>query len=130
MILVDTSALLALLDPDDEYHERAAASFDDLMGSGSPLTHNYVVLESTALIHRRAGAVATRRFLDDFTPLLRIVWVDEDLHRRAVGRWLAELRRGSSLVDHVSFEVMRDRGMDRAFAFDRGFARAGFALVP
>jgi predicted nucleic acid-binding protein len=40
------------------------------------------------------------------------------------------VRRRTSLVDWVSFEVMRRRGIETAFAFDRDFATAGFAVVP
>jgi predicted nucleic acid-binding protein len=35
-----------------------------------------------------------------------------------------------TLVDLVSFEVMRRLQIETAFAFDRDFARHGFALVP
>jgi predicted nucleic acid-binding protein len=35
-----------------------------------------------------------------------------------------------SLVDAVSFAVMRERGIAEAFAFDRHFLIAGFTLVP
>lgn len=30
----------------------------------------------------------------------------------------------------VGFQVVRDAELDRAFAFDNDFARAGFAVVP
>lgn len=36
-----------------------------------------------------------------------------------------------SFVDWVSsFQLMRDAGLDRAFAFDGDFAREGFAVIP
>jgi hypothetical protein len=35
-----------------------------------------------------------------------------------------------SLVDAVSFAVMRERGISTAFAFDRHFVTAGFVVVP
>jgi predicted nucleic acid-binding protein len=40
---------------------------------------------------------------------------------------IAANRRDLSLVDAVSFDVMRRRGISRAFGFDRQFAEAGFA---
>jgi predicted nucleic acid-binding protein len=45
-------------------------------------------------------------------------------------RGLVASRRQVSLVDLVSFEVMRREGIDTAFAFDRDFERAGFQVVP
>lgn len=43
---------------------------------------------------------------------------------------LATPRSKISLVDRVSFEVMRARGINEAFAFDRDFAAAGFVVHP
>lgn len=130
MILVDTSALLAFLDADDEHHQRAVEAFDHLVLDGRPISHNYIVLESAAIVHRRGGSRVVRRFMEDIVPLLELIWIEEPLHRRAARGWLAELSRGSSLVDRASFEVMRDHGIDRAFAFDRDFVRAGFNIAP
>ena len=59
-----------------------------------------------------------------------MVFVDEDLHRAAVTALLAGVRRRVSLVDWVSFELMRRRRIERAFAFDRDFERQGFEAVP
>jgi predicted nucleic acid-binding protein len=43
---------------------------------------------------------------------------------------LAAARRKVSLVDWVSFEVMRRTGIDVAFAFDDDFRAQGFRTVP
>lgn len=67
--------------------------------------------------------------LDAFIPALSIVYVDEVLHRRAFAAFLAGLRRHVSFVDWVTFQLMRDAGLDRAFAFDSDFGREGFAVV-
>ncbi len=54
------------------------------------------------------------------------------LDRDAAGHTahLKAVRRRSSLVDHVSFEVMRRRGLEAALALDADFAAAGFRVVP
>ena len=51
-------------------------------------------------------------------------------HDRAVAAYLAGLRSGVSLVDQVSFEVMRDEVIDTAFAFDDDFVDEGFRVAP
>ena len=130
MTFVDTSALLAFVDGDDEWHESAVAAMEDLLAGGGATTHSYVVVETEALVHRRLGSAVARKLLEDVIPALSLVWVDEDLHGRAVATHLRGLRRGSSLVDHVSFELMRRRSIRSAFAFDRDFGREGFTLVP
>jgi predicted nucleic acid-binding protein len=127
---VDTSALYALLDRDDDNH-RAAASWFQGSDSGALdlLTHSYVVIESTALIHHRLGMGAARALLEDVVPAMTLVLVDESLHRAGVSAYLAA-RSAPSLVDRVSFELMRHRGIAEAFAFDRDFEVAGFSTVP
>lgn len=130
MTFVDTSALLAFLDADDDWHGQAVPVLEDLVRTGEALTHNYVLVETEALTHRRLGGAAARKLLERLVPALSMAWVDRELHGRAVGSHLAGLRRGSSLVDHVSFELMRDREIERAFAFDRDFRREGFEVIP
>lgn len=42
---------------------------------------------------------------------------------------LIAARRGLSLVDYTSFEIMRREHLNRAFAFDRHFREHGYDLV-
>jgi predicted nucleic acid-binding protein len=129
-VLVDTSALYALLDRDDLNHVLAANALADLRGSADLVTHNYVVLESAAVVQRKLGAAAVRDLLEELVSGLDVVWVDEDLHDGGVTALLAAAKRHVSLVDWVSFELMRRRGLETAFAFDRDFAAQGFETVP
>jgi predicted nucleic acid-binding protein len=54
--------------------------------------------------------------------------VDEDLHASGIRELEASKKRQISLVDHISFLVMRRRDVATAFAFDPDFASAGFRL--
>lgn len=128
---VDTSAVYAVLDRDDAFHAHAADALRRLHDEGTALvTHNYVLLESVNLIHRRLGPRAARAFHQDIAPLMDVVWVDDRLHLVAMIALLATGRRDLSLVDCVSFETMRARGLQQAFAFDRRFVEQGFAIMP
>ena len=127
--LVDTSAIYALLAGNDENHAAANEALDSF-AEEPLLTHNYVVLESAALVQRRLGVPAVRALFDDLLPAFELIWVDEHTHRAAAAALIASANDRVSLVDWTSFEVMRQRGIDRAFAFDDDFAEQGFALVP
>ena len=127
---VDTSALFALLDRGDANHPGAAKAFPRLLRDERLLTHNYVLLESTALVHRRLGPAALRALLEDLVPALEVAWVDEELHRAGTSAMLAAVRRRISFVDWVSFEVMRRQRVEQAFAFDEDFAAQGFRTIP
>jgi uncharacterized protein len=131
VILVDTAAFYALIDDRDPNHGRAISVISDLVEADETLlTHEYVVVETTALVQRRLGLGALRRFVDDLLPLVEIAWVDQDLHREAREALLAAGRRTVSLVDWTSFLVMRRHGVRRAFTFDPDFGAEGFEVVP
>lgn len=129
---VDTSAFFALMSLDDDAHDPASRWLDSTAADGDELlvTHNYVVSESIALIHRRLGAQAVRTFVDHVLPVCEVRFIDPLLHDRAIVACLAGLRTGTSFVDAASFQLMRSDGIRRAFAFDRDFVHQGFETVP
>jgi predicted nucleic acid-binding protein len=94
------------------------------------LTHEYVLVETTALIQRRLGIGALRRFIDGLLPIVEVAWVDGHLHAEAREALLAAGRREVSLVDWTSFLVMRRHGVHQAFTFDADFAAQGFDVLP
>jgi predicted nucleic acid-binding protein len=126
---VDTSALFAFLDRGAADHDAVVRAMAPLLAERGGVTHNYVVVEAEALVHRRRGAVAARRLMEVLS-LIEIAWITPELHARAVESHLADMRRRTSLVDHVSFAVMRERGIGEALALDGHFREAGFAVVP
>lgn len=129
--LVDSSAFYAYLDARDRNHQLARMTLTELIEARDDLvTHNYVVVESSALIQRRLGAEAVRVFLDDVLPAVRILWIDEPTHPLASAAMLGSLNRGVSLVDWTSFVTMRELGIDRAFAFDADFKSQGLQVIP
>jgi predicted nucleic acid-binding protein len=126
--LVDTSAIYALVSEKDGHHAQAEVLAARLAATREPLlVHTYALCEAFALVHRRLGP-ATAEAMDAGLRSIETVVVDRALHDRAVARWAAGDRRRWSLVDAVSFEVMEERGIDTAFAFDPDFERAGFRL--
>jgi predicted nucleic acid-binding protein len=126
LIFVDTSAIYALADSADPRHVEAKRLLSSLVERSEILvTHNYILVESIALIQNRLGANAalkTAASADAFD----VEWVDRNLHERAVLEFGRSARRGVSLVDQVSFLLMRARRIETAFAFDRDFVREGF----
>ena len=128
---VDTSALMAVMDADDQNHEPASATWKDLVAGETVLVcSNYILVEALALIQNRLGIEAVRTFQDDVVPLLQIEWIDMQGHERSVTALLIAGRRQLSLVDCASFDTMRTLGMTTAFVFDHHFAEQGFRCIP
>lgn len=128
-VFIDTSALYASLDAADQAHLEAADVFRSLHGS-ELVTHNYVVVETVALVQRRLSVAAVRDLTEGLLRPVRVVWVDQELHTAALASMVAARQRRVSLVDHTSFLVMRREGITTAFAFDPDFATEGFKVLP
>src|SRR4051794_7864464 len=128
--LVDTSALFAILDRDDPQHSRASAWFGEGRDQSERLvTHNYIALESAALVRGRLGGDAVAALFDSLLGSIHVMFVDETLHGAAV-RGPHARPTPPSPVGQVSFRFMRERGIQRAFAFDKDFEREGFEFLP
>ena len=127
---VDTSAFYAVLDRSDANHNSAASIWRKLLERDAALiTSNYVIVECFALMLNRLGKNATRVFQDDILPLLSVQWVNESDHLRGVSAFLTASRRKLSLVDCVSFVIMRDLGVKDVFCFDEDFQKEGFSCL-
>lgn len=129
-IFVDTSAFLAVLDIRDRSHPAADRIWQKIISAGDTLfCHNYVLVEVFALLQHRYGIASVRTFEEDIAPILNVLWIDEHTHRSAVSAHLVASRRDLSLVDCVSFEVMRAAGIKTAFVFDSDFKEQGFEFL-
>jgi predicted nucleic acid-binding protein len=124
-VFVDTSALLALLDEDDRVHAEAVEAHAYLLDAAELVTHNYVHTEAAELVRRRLGRDAAIQLLNGLLPSITTIWIDAVTHVAAAEAWQARAT-AISLVDQVSFIVMRQLAIDAAFAFDRDFETEGF----
>ena len=128
---MDTSALLAVLDRGDMNHRDAVATWGRLLADGTALNcSNYVLLELFSLLQNRLGMKAVKTFQEDIYPILDVEWINEVGHRAGVAALFAAGRKRLSLVDCISFDTMRRRGIKSAFVFDRHFAEQGFECLP
>jgi predicted nucleic acid-binding protein len=126
-VFVDTSAVYALLDASDSNHQRALGGSGGLLGE-QLVTHSYVVVELVSLVRRRLGAAAAARLIDDVLPAIEVTDMDASLRSRALAAFRASIDSNVSLVDRTSFELMRQRGIRRAWTVDSDFASEGFEV--
>lgn len=132
-VLVDTGALLALSHARDQHHRRAVDIAARHRSRGGTFIGTTLVLSEfySHLLYLRDAAVARsalRHLLED--PIQEWLEVDSELVRDASSNWLTRFEdQPFSLVDAVSFEVMRRENVTSAFAFDHHFEVAGFELL-
>lgn len=130
-LFVDTSGLYAVLVRTEADHVAVTEAFREAAERGRRLlTTNYVLIESAALLQARIGLDPVRDLDSRVVPLLDVIWVTAELHRRGVERLFRMNRRHVSLVDAVSFVTMEAEAVTEALAVDSDFSAEGFRLVP
>ncbi len=106
-VFMDTSAIFAVLDREDQNHALATSRLMYLISRDAVLiTSNYVVVETCALLQRRLGTKVLNAFRDEVLPSLIVQWVSQLQHEIAFASLLASGRRKLSLVDCVSFSAL------------------------
>jgi len=130
-VLLDTSALVALMDADDPAHQSVSGAWATVLAEpGLPVLTTLTLLETLAVLPRRLGMDAVGVFCERHLPLTELHTVETPVLLTAVDSWLAARRRDLSLVDVVSFLVMRREGLGRVFTVDPHFAEQGFECIP
>lgn len=132
-VWIDTSALLALASPRDQYHARAVALAEAHRRSGGRWVGSVMILDEMhrAILYRAGSGVAgstVSRLMAD--PSIEWMDVTTKIASAAVSAWLERFQdQHFSLTDAVSFELMTRARLTDAFAFDRHFTVAGFRLL-
>ena len=127
-VLVDTSAVYALLDRDDRCHDAAREALESLRKRRTdPLLTNFIVAECHALSLSRLGAdIARKWLLGNIWPVERVNVEDETKARVIIEQYTDKT---FSYTDATSFAVMDRLGIKTAFAFDPHFRQYGFLVV-
>lgn len=131
MKFADTSWWVAWSLPGDSRHTDALALLNHLGAAEQVLTTNLIVGETWTFLRRKDGHPTALAFLDrvrllDGQTKLTVHRVTAEQEDKAWG-WLRKHdERAYSFVDATSFQVMRDRRLREALAFDQDFAAAGF----
>ena len=127
-LLVDTSAVYALIDRDDTYHRKAVNLLRSLPRRGlNPLLTNFILAETHALLLSRLGPEIARDWLlRQIWPVERVNPQDEEKAREIIQRYTDKT---FSYTDATSFAVMERLGIREAFAFDPHFRQYGLKLL-
>lgn len=127
-ILVDTSAVYALVDRSDRWHATARAALDDIKKARTePVLTNFILAECHALLLARLGAPLARSWLTSNVWSVQRITVDDEA--RAIAIIARYTDKSFSYADATSFAVMERLGLRRAFAFDPHFRQYGFQVV-
>lgn len=128
-LFADTFYYLALLDPNDSFHDRAVEVTREL--ESNIVTTAWVLLE----LANSLSAPPHRTVFIDFIDRLRanagvtIFEADRELFDSGVELYRRRDDKDWSLTDCISFVVMGREGIDQALTGDHNFEQAGFRAL-
>jgi predicted nucleic acid-binding protein len=127
-VLVDTSAVYALIDESDANHTAARRGLERMRADkDTPLLTNFILGESHALLLSRLGADVARSWLTrSIWPIERVTPEDEAAAKEIVRK---HTDKSYSYVDATSFAVVERLRIRAALAFDRHFRQFGVKLI-
>jgi len=128
-LLVDTSALIALFDSADQYHQQALTFRDTfiLRYSIKLFTTNYIYSEAMShlthlpieALQRLDGLIRTPPTHD---PLgMEQLWVKDTTLKKAIPIYFKYLDQDFSITDCTSLILMQEHGIPAAFTFDDNY---------
>lgn len=130
-VFIDTGGWAALFVRGEKGHAVAAQIYQELRAGGRELiTTNYVLVELIALFMSplRLPRAVQFQYMDSIraSKILEIIHVDVALDAAALALLKARADKEWSLVDAVSFLVMKERKSIEALTTDHHFEQAGY----
>jgi uncharacterized protein len=132
-IFVDTGAWFAIADKNDQFHRKASDLIKRIVGNRDNLiTSNLVIQETAMLLSRKLSKEAAFRFLqtvyndDD----VEIIHCNEAMEKEAYGIFHHFAEQDFSIVDCVSFVLMKELKIKHVFTFDKHFKTMRFLVEP
>lgn len=124
IVLVDSGAVLALLNRNDRWHSQAVAVLQELTADKAILAMtNFLVAETHALVLARLGRELAREWLLTFDWNVLRVSPEDERHARSIIENYRD--KDFSFTDATSFALMQRYGIKVAFTFDRHFRQFG-----
>ncbi len=125
-MLIDTSGFFSIHDKAAKHHAPAKELYQS---SWLRLTTNYILAEYVALalvrgLSREQAVAFSEEVLSDET--VEIVWIDEELHTKAVELLKKRPDKKYSLCDAAGFVLMREHEITEALTTDKHFEQEGF----
>ena len=128
-VFADTSYYLALVNPVDPRHEMSVDLAEGLLGR--TFVTEYVLVELGSALSRGSDRLVYLDLLDKVQSdrATTIISASESLFRQGVALFAARPDKDWSLLDCISFVVMKQRRLKEPLTTDRHFVQAGFRAL-
>src|ERR1700722_17793096 len=128
-IFADTSYFVAICGPNDSFHQPAVKLSASLIAG--IVTTEYVIVETGGLLLRPEDRPAYVNLVRDLQsdPALEIVPASKTVFQSGFDLFARRTDKNWSLVDCISFVVMKQRRLNEALTTDHHFEQAGFRAL-
>jgi predicted nucleic acid-binding protein len=128
-VFADTSYFVAVVGRNDRFHARAIELSASLVGR--IITTECILVETGGMLSRPEDRPAFVNLVRDLVsdPSVHIVPAARRLFRAGFDLFAARADKEWSMVDCISFAVMRQRRLKEALTTDRHFVQAGFRAL-
>jgi len=132
--LIDTSALLSMLEKRDEKHKQAKSIAEELEQDerNIPVITDYILDETLTLLKKRVGhkeAIKFGRLVFSGKTKLKLIYLSNKIIREAFQIFTQYSDKDFSFTDCTSFLAMKYHNIAQAFTFDKHFEQAGFEVI-
>ena len=129
-VFIDTCAFISLIDSDDDFHGLAFDLFSKASKDNADfLTSDYVILETIFLLQKIIGLSAVKDFKKLMLPIIKIIWIDEEIHNNSLNNLIAAEKKKISLTDYSSFYILDNYNIDKVFTFDKHFKEKSYKIL-
>jgi len=131
-VFVDTSALFAHVDTDDDYNRSVMAHLREIATRGGKLVAtNFILAELHALlltrINRHVAFTSLKRIRESRDVAVIHVGLDDEQRGWEIIERFSD--KDFSFADAISFAVMERLGMTHAISLDAHFAKYGWVML-
>jgi predicted nucleic acid-binding protein len=131
-VFVDTAALIAIGNKDDQYHTEALKIYTDLSNERT------IFFTTNAVIFEMANTFSKKQYRSSFLLILNMIktspcWnyiiVDDQLMDEGTDLFRDRGDKEWSLVDCIGMVIAEDKNIERIFTTDKHFTQAGFQIL-
>lgn len=129
---LDTAFAIALISPNDTFHEKAMELANLVEKTGSHLvTTRAIVIEIGNALAKQSLRKSAVALIDSMArdETVTIVSVSDEIYNEAFKLFRARLDKEWGLTDCISFVVMKQRKITKALTTDQHFQQAGFVAL-
>jgi uncharacterized protein len=128
---MDTAFAQALINPRDQYHQKARQVQRQIPANAEIFTTNIILIEIADALSalRRHEAITFINNVSIDTKKFKVVDLDKVLYNRGFVLYSNRRDKDWGLTDCISFMVMNDSGIDTALTTDQHFVQYGFRAL-